>query len=526
MPRGFGPRGRCPFWASTRDRHRIRGTTLSGIVLAAVTLLILPGSVGPAPVFHGGADVPATGQSSHETVRSAAATLAVPSNVPIIPSPWNAPPTCANGTPANPFPVAFLPYGYETPNLFGLGSGSVGTDDLCYTGGPGGAVENSANFSNVGGAGGVLAYPHVEYGQDLWGGSPGAMAPGFTLPETDSRATNQSLWLTNTYAIQDRGGAAYDYVWDNFLSSYLPNPSNVSGPGNFSLEVMLWMTTGYEGSPWDSFTYGGSTPLPTLINTTFSEQPWDFSYFCQGTNNNELTVLYFYNGSGDAMNTTSRTFGVNFSTVLVNVNQMIHRDGESCWSYPANGDVGMFLDDLNLGSEFLTPWPSPYYGTAAFNWTISSMCFRFAQGIPTAGNVSCPAISGQPLAMNLQLSPDTGPVPLAVAFNASVSGGVPPYSYQWSFGDGSHSVVASPEHTFDQPGNYSVDVTVTDSNGTVVTGHATVESTSGGTGGPPPSPAGGPLGLSSTQWILVGGLGAASVILAGATILIRRRPKD
>ncbi|HXY47420.1 MAG TPA: hypothetical protein VEK13_05960 [Thermoplasmata archaeon] len=313
----------------------------------------------------------------------------LPSEVRIIPAHLLAPEICANGTPANPFPVSFLPYGYETPNLFGLGSGSVGTDHICYTGGAHGDVSNRVHFSSVGGAGGVLGFPHVEYGQDLWGGSPGTMAPGFTLPEKDSAAAHQAMWLTNSYAIHDSGQAAYDYVWDNFLSSYIPNPANVSGPGNFSLEIMLWMTTGYEGSPWSYFTDYGSTDLPTLINTTVSSQPWAFSYFCQGFNNNELTVLYFYNGTGGMVNATSRTFGVNFSAVLVNVNDMIHRTHESCWSYPANGDSKMYLDDLNLGSEFLTPWPSPYYGTAVFYWTISSMCFRFPRGTPTASSVSC-----------------------------------------------------------------------------------------------------------------------------------------
>lgn len=313
----------------------------------------------------------------------------LPSMVPIIPSYRVTHKICADGTPSNPFPVSFLPYGYETPNLFGLGNGSVGSDKVCYTGGSAGVLTNRVHFSSVGGAGGVLGFPHVEYGQDLWGGSPGKMAPGFKLPELDSRAVDQNMWLTNTYSIYDKGRAAYDYVWDNFLSSYVPTPSNVTGPGNFSLEIMLWMTIGYESSPWNYFTYDGSTSLPTLINATLSSQPWDFSYYCQGTDNNELTVLYFYNGTGNAMNTTSRTFGVDFSAVLVNVNEMIHRTNESCWSYPANSDAGMYLDDLNLGSEFLTPWPSPYYGTAVFHWTISSMCFRFPRGAPTVSTVSC-----------------------------------------------------------------------------------------------------------------------------------------
>jgi hypothetical protein len=313
----------------------------------------------------------------------------LPGEVSIVPAVNAVPKTCANGTPGNPFPVTYLPLGYETPNLFGLGSGSVGTDKVCYTGGSNGTVTNRVHFSNVGGAGGVLGFPHVEYGQDLWGGSPGAMTKGFTLPERVSVAAGQSMWLTNRYAIHDTGAAAYDYVWDNFLSTYKPTPANVSGPGNYSLEIMLWMTTGYEGSPWSYFTFDGTTELPTLVNATLGNESWDFSYFCQGYNNNELTVLYFYNGTGGAMNTTVRTFGVNFSAVLVNVNEMIHRTGESCWSYPANGDSKMYLADLNLGSEFLTPYPSPFFGTATFHWTISALCFRFPAGRATVRNVTC-----------------------------------------------------------------------------------------------------------------------------------------
>ena len=389
MPREFPPREWIPrppsSWLSTGPRE----SAIRGIVLVAVIVLIVAGAVHTPWASAAGKAPGTTNNLTAWRDGAASGPAALPSSVPIIPARSSTSEICANGTPGNPFPVSFLPYGYETPNLFGLGAGSKGFDHLCYTGGRTGVVNNTVRFTNVGGAGGVLGFPHVEYGQDLWGGSPGNMAAGFKLPEKDSVATHQDLWLTNAYATYDKGRAAYDYVWDNFLSSYVPNPANLSGPGNYSLEIMLWMTTGFEGSPWSYFTFDGSTRLPTLVNTTLSNQVWDFSYFCQGTNNNELTVLYFYNGTGGAMNTTSRTLGVNFSAVLVNVNELIHRTHEACWSSPANDDDKMYLDDLNLGSEFLTPYPSPYFGTAVFHWTISSMCFRFPRGAPRAANVSC-----------------------------------------------------------------------------------------------------------------------------------------
>ena len=432
---------------------------------AAPTATVAPGQAPSAPT-----DLPPTA-GSHPGVRLAPAADPGPAPVTIIPPTGGAPEICANGTPADPFPISFLPYGYITPNLFGLGSGSSGLDDICYTGGDQGVVSNVVNFSSVGGAEGVDGFPHIEYGQDLWGGSPGNMSPSLVLPETVSNATNSSLWLTNSYSVNDSaGGAAFDYVWDNFLSTYVPNPDNVSGPGNFSLEIMLWMSTGLEGSPFTYFPDEGTASLPTLINASLSDQPWDFSHFCQGgpDNNSELTVLYFYNGTGDAMNASGRTLGVNFSAVLVNVNQMIRSAGITCWGYANNNDADMYLDDLNLGTEFLTPFPSPYYGEAFFHWTVSSMCFTFPQGTPTPDSVSCPSVSGQPLNATISASPSTGVAPLNVTFSVDPSGGVPPYSYNWSFGDGTQGSGPAPAHEYAVPGDYQVRATITDSNGSSI----------------------------------------------------------
>ncbi len=451
------------------------------LVVAASPALM--GDSQPASLPHRGsvaeslADQAASaGRSPTESDPAVAAAPPRPSTVTIVPPIGGAPETCANGTPSNPFPVSFLPYGYETANLFGLGSGSAGVDNICYTGGTAGAVSNDVKFSSVGGAEGVLGFPHVEYGQDLWGGSPGNMSPGFQLPEPVSNATNSSLWLTNSYSINDSlGSAAYDYVWDNFLSSYLPNPGNVSGPTNYSLEVMLWMSTGFEGSPFTYFPYEGTASLPTMVNATLSEQPWDFSHFCQGADNDELTVLYFYNGTGGAMNATGRTLGVNFSAVLLNINQMIQSNGISCWGYPNNNDVNLYLDDLNLGSEFLTPFPSSYYGQAIFNWTLSSMCFTFPEGLPTVANVSCSPPPAQPLGAEPSATPSKGAAPLNVAFAAGAEGGVPPYTYDWSFGDGAGSTAQNPAQLYTVPGDYAVNLTVNDSKGTSVERHLTVD---------------------------------------------------
>ncbi len=451
-----------------------------GIAVALVAASVLTVSSGlriPSTLAATDHEPEVTGLRSAPALRVGPLGAGSPSaRVTLVPSPNGTPEICANGTPSDPFPVSYLPYGYETPNLFGLGSGSSGTDDVCYSGGGAGAVSNVVNFSNVGGAEGVLGFPHVEYGQDLWGGSPGNMSPEFELPEPVATATNSSLWLTNTYSINDSlGSAAYDYVWDNFLSSYVPTPANVTGPGNFSLEIMLWMSTGQEGSPFTYFPYEGVAELPTLVNSTLSDQPWDFSHFCQGTNDSELTALYFYNGTQGAMNASARTLAVNFSAVLVNLNQMIQSAGVSCWSYGPNNDANLYLDDLNLGSEFLSPFPSSYYGQAVFNWTLSSMCFTFPQGTPTAASVSCGAVPYSPLSAQPSATPLTGRAPLQVTFDAGASGGVSPYSYNWSFGSGATSTAADPVYDYEIAGTYAVNLTVADQNGSSVRRSLTID---------------------------------------------------
>jgi outer membrane protein assembly factor BamB len=68
----------------------------------------------------------------------------------------------------------------------------------------------------------------------------------------------------------------------------------------------------------------------------------------------------------------------------------------------------------------------------------------------------------------------TGLVPLVVNFSANGTGGVPPYSYLWSFGDGTTSTAQFPPHDYTTPGAYEVEVTVTDTAGANVTHRLTV----------------------------------------------------
>ncbi|MFC1927208.1 PKD domain-containing protein [Chloroflexota bacterium] len=78
------------------------------------------------------------------------------------------------------------------------------------------------------------------------------------------------------------------------------------------------------------------------------------------------------------------------------------------------------------------------HGPTATNETIESLVADFVFDIP-----ECPLCEG-------------------VTFTDRSSGGVPPYTYDWDFGDGSNSTEQNPAHRYADYGNYTVTLTVTD----------------------------------------------------------------
>jgi PKD repeat protein len=68
-----------------------------------------------------------------------------------------------------------------------------------------------------------------------------------------------------------------------------------------------------------------------------------------------------------------------------------------------------------------------------------------------------------PLTISFSYSPSNPVVGSPVTFTSSETGGVPPYSLSWSFGDGTTGVSGSAGHTYTSPGTYTVVFTVKDS---------------------------------------------------------------
>ena len=60
--------------------------------------------------------------------------------------------------------------------------------------------------------------------------------------------------------------------------------------------------------------------------------------------------------------------------------------------------------------------------------------------------------------------PYTGTICTAVSFSGTASGGHPPYTYSWTFGDGGTGSGSNPTHQYTTDGSYTATLTVTDSN--------------------------------------------------------------
>jgi PKD repeat protein len=120
---------------------------------------------------------------------------------------------------------------------------------------------------------------------------------------------------------------------------------------------------------------------------------------------------------------------------------------------------GVYTIDFPVPSSALAAPP----GVTWARFRLDDQDLRTVDGLARNGEVEdySEAVVCPRLAIEITPEPASGCTPLTVRFAASVSGGTPPYQYEWDFGDGSTSTLENPVHTYDA-GTYTVTVTVTD----------------------------------------------------------------
>ena len=82
---------------------------------------------------------------------------------------------------------------------------------------------------------------------------------------------------------------------------------------------------------------------------------------------------------------------------------------------------------------------------------------------------SCPDMS-----VSASADKTSGAVPMDVEYMSAVTGGCPPYTYSWDFGDGEKSTEQNPRHSYAAAGNYTASVTAIDAKGNSAVGSFSV----------------------------------------------------
>ncbi|TDH25496.1 PKD domain-containing protein [Segetibacter sp. 3557_3] len=121
----------------------------------------------------------------------------------------------------------------------------------------------------------------------------------------------------------------------------------------------------------------------------------------------------------------------------------------------------------NLGNGTLSSLQNPtatYFNPGAY--TIKLVA-RNASGVDSVVRTQYIVVNANPEA-NFGASDSTGCFPLPVQFtDSSVAGSGTLTNWQWDFGDGTLSSLKNPKHTYTGPGNFTVTLRVTNSNGCV-----------------------------------------------------------
>ncbi len=94
-------------------------------------------------------------------------------------------------------------------------------------------------------------------------------------------------------------------------------------------------------------------------------------------------------------------------------------------------------------------------GTYAVNVTVTDSVGQNASWSVVVTVNDLPSVAGTAVPSTIDPGRD-------VSFTCTASGGTAPYTYRWSFGDGSTSAAHSPSHKYTSSGTYAVSVTVTD----------------------------------------------------------------
>ena len=307
-----------------------------------------------------------------------------------------------------------------------------------------------------------IAYGHTSHGSQLTTGMSGLVGfannggLGLSLP-TDIFAWNNggtggALDL-HDYAMG--GDCGYYPQWVNETKEYLDDPSHTD------VNVIIWSWCGQVSGKYAAGTLDSEylTPMSQL------ETDYPGVTFVYMTGH----VDHWDDANNKAANQMIRDYCISNNKVLY--------DFADIESYDPDG---AFYEFPNDSCDYYESASGPKLGNWAIEWQNSHTedvdwydCIS-AHSQPLNANRKAYAAwwlwarlagwnpSGAPVA-NFSGTPTTGTAPLEVSFTDSTTGDID--SRSWTFGDGGSSTAQHPTYTYDDPGTYTVSLTVTGPSG-------------------------------------------------------------
>ncbi|GAB7017112.1 hypothetical protein JCM10550A_24820 [Methanogenium cariaci] len=122
-------------------------------------------------------------------------------------------------------------------------------------------------------------------------------------------------------------------------------------------------------------------------------------------------------------------------------------------------------EPVSIGRQIVTGvhWPADFYYKGMMDELILYGTALTPDQVSSLADACAPPSGGVP-EVSFSADPVTGDAPLDVQFTSSVSGSAP-FTYLWTFGDGTTSTEAHPLHRYESPGTYSVSLTVSNAVG-------------------------------------------------------------
>src|SRR6266581_2957426 len=139
----------------------------------------------------------------------------------------------------------------------------------------------------------------------------------------------------------------------------------------------------------------------------------------------------------------------------------------------ANGGTSPFTFSWDFGDGSTgTGSPATHTYSSVGSYTTALTVKDSSTPLKTATSQKTVSVTSPPLptSVTFTLNPSSPDAGQSISFTASAFGGAPPYSYSWSYGDGSAGTGLQSTHTYNSDGTYQVTLTVADSQGDTATG--------------------------------------------------------